>query len=337
METDWAENRAKLPQDIIRSTIGKVFDSLTRPASSTSSAPASSAPPTGSEIYITHRGMDEVYIGERKDATVWQPRPADPQLEAEFLARLMVKLGAKDEEAKAPVAARRRGGRAAGRAGARPHRRRPAGADAAGRRRLRPRLAPRRPGARPQRLHGRRPRPRARACTSCATSTRRSPAARSRTSSPSCSASARRTTAPALAKYRVKVKAEGNDAARVAVLDSQGTPETRRSRQAHRQPAARRPEVSRRRRAGDGGRDPLLQPGQRQHRQRHRGRGDERHHDDAAAGRLRLLAARARRCGWRAPGSRAARSRRGLRHPRARRSHRLRAGARRAPRSCRCG
>ncbi|HNE60112.1 MAG TPA: outer membrane protein assembly factor BamC, partial [Ottowia sp.] len=28
METDWAENRAKIPQDIIRQTIGKVFDSL---------------------------------------------------------------------------------------------------------------------------------------------------------------------------------------------------------------------------------------------------------------------------------------------------------------------
>ncbi|MDP1893085.1 MAG: outer membrane protein assembly factor BamC, partial [Hydrogenophaga sp.] len=28
METDWAENRAKLPQDIIRRTIGKVFENL---------------------------------------------------------------------------------------------------------------------------------------------------------------------------------------------------------------------------------------------------------------------------------------------------------------------
>jgi outer membrane protein assembly factor BamC len=28
LETDWAENRAKLPQDIIRGTLGKVFDSL---------------------------------------------------------------------------------------------------------------------------------------------------------------------------------------------------------------------------------------------------------------------------------------------------------------------
>ena len=47
-----------------------------------------------------------------------------------------------------------------------------------------------------------------------------------------------------LAKYRVKVNAEGNATSTVAVLDSQGKPETRRSRQADRQPAPRRPEVS---------------------------------------------------------------------------------------------
>ena len=28
METDWAENRAKIPQDFVRNTLGKVFDSL---------------------------------------------------------------------------------------------------------------------------------------------------------------------------------------------------------------------------------------------------------------------------------------------------------------------
>ena len=39
---------------------------------------------TGSDIFITHRGMAEVYVGERKDATVWQPRPADPQLEGDI-------------------------------------------------------------------------------------------------------------------------------------------------------------------------------------------------------------------------------------------------------------
>lgn len=105
IETDWAENRAKLPNDIIRNTIGKVFDSLystgERDKFRTRLERSASG---GSEIYIVHRGLQEVYVGDRKESTVWQPRPADPQLEAEMLSRLMVKLGAKDEVAKAAVA-----------------------------------------------------------------------------------------------------------------------------------------------------------------------------------------------------------------------------------------
>ena len=50
----------------------------------------------GSEVYITHRGVQEVYTNTTKDSTVWQPRPSDPQLEATFLARLMSKLGVTD-------------------------------------------------------------------------------------------------------------------------------------------------------------------------------------------------------------------------------------------------
>ncbi|MEW6695564.1 Outer membrane protein assembly factor BamC [Tepidimonas thermarum] len=106
LETDWAENRAKIPQDIIRATIGKLFDNLystgerdkfrTRVERSASG---------GSEIFISHRGMVEVYTNERKDNTVWQPRPADPELEAEFLRRLMVKLGVSQEQSKAALAA----------------------------------------------------------------------------------------------------------------------------------------------------------------------------------------------------------------------------------------
>ncbi len=40
------------------------------------------------------------------DGTVWQPAPPNPELEAEFLKRLMVKLGADEAKAKAQVAAR---------------------------------------------------------------------------------------------------------------------------------------------------------------------------------------------------------------------------------------
>jgi outer membrane protein assembly factor BamC len=59
----------------------------------------------GTEIFISHRGMMEVYSTTQKDQTVWQPRATDPELEAEFLRRLMVKLGVPQEQSKALVAA----------------------------------------------------------------------------------------------------------------------------------------------------------------------------------------------------------------------------------------
>jgi outer membrane protein assembly factor BamC len=105
IETDWAENRAKLPNDLIRSTIGKVFDSAFSTSELDKYRTRVERTANGSEIYVSHRGMEEKYIGERKESTVWQPRPTDPELEAEFIARLMVKLGARDEEAKTAVAA----------------------------------------------------------------------------------------------------------------------------------------------------------------------------------------------------------------------------------------
>jgi outer membrane protein assembly factor BamC len=106
METNWNENRAKLPQDIIRSTLGRVFDSVYDTGERDRfRTRLERSPEGGTEIYISHRGMVEVYTSERKDSTVWQPRPADPELEAVMLSRLMIKLGAKEEQAKAIEAA----------------------------------------------------------------------------------------------------------------------------------------------------------------------------------------------------------------------------------------
>lgn len=106
METDWAENRAKLPQDIVRSTLGKVFDSLYSTSERDKFRTRLERNANGgTEIYITHRGMMEVYSNSAKDSTVWQPRAADPELETEFLRRLMVKLGVSEEQSKAVAAA----------------------------------------------------------------------------------------------------------------------------------------------------------------------------------------------------------------------------------------
>ena len=100
METDWAENRSKLPQDFVRSTIGKALDSAYSTGELDKFRTRVERGANGTEIYITHRGVIEVYTGERKDSTVWQPRQPDPQLEGELLSRLMLKLGATDEVAK---------------------------------------------------------------------------------------------------------------------------------------------------------------------------------------------------------------------------------------------
>jgi outer membrane protein assembly factor BamC len=105
METDWAENRATLPQDFIRNALGKVLDSLYSTSERDRFRTRLERTPTGgTEIYISHRGMVEVYSNTQKDQTVWQPRPSDPELEAEFLRRLMVKLGVPQEQTKAIVA-----------------------------------------------------------------------------------------------------------------------------------------------------------------------------------------------------------------------------------------
>ena len=114
METDWAENRAKLPQDIIRGTVGKLFDSLysTAERDKFRTRLEKGTDPGTVEIYISHRGMYEIYVNEGKSETKWQPRPADPELEAEMLRRLMVRLGVDELRAKTMVAAEQRQDRA---------------------------------------------------------------------------------------------------------------------------------------------------------------------------------------------------------------------------------
>lgn len=101
LETNWAENRAKIPQDFIRNTLGKLVDSLysTPERDKFRMRIEPGKRPGEIEVYISHRGMQEIYPTEAKDRTIWQPRPPDPDLEAEMLRRLMVYLGVKEEQA----------------------------------------------------------------------------------------------------------------------------------------------------------------------------------------------------------------------------------------------
>lgn len=96
METDWAENRTRLPQDIISRTVGRVFEKLydTGFRDKFRTRMEAGTEPGSVEIYVSHRGVEEVYSHPDKNSTAWQPRATDRDLEAEMLARLMVRLGA---------------------------------------------------------------------------------------------------------------------------------------------------------------------------------------------------------------------------------------------------
>jgi outer membrane protein assembly factor BamC len=109
METDWAENRAKIQQDWIRSTLNKVLDSIADTGERDKyKTRLEAVKPNETEIYITQRGALEKCVSDTTGNclyTIWTPRPNDPELEAVFLARLMERLGMTQEQAKAMVAA----------------------------------------------------------------------------------------------------------------------------------------------------------------------------------------------------------------------------------------
>jgi outer membrane protein assembly factor BamC len=109
METDWAENRANIPQGGVRYLLGSFLDQIysTSERDKFRTRLDRVADGKSTEVYISHRGVQEVYTTLRDPqtnapgGTAWQPRPPDADLEAEFLRRLMVRLGAQNEQARA--------------------------------------------------------------------------------------------------------------------------------------------------------------------------------------------------------------------------------------------
>ena len=94
LETDWAENRAKLPQDFIRRNLGKLLDAVYSTGERDKfRIRLERTNDNKTEIYISQRGLIETGGTRTSSQVVWQPRPNDPELEKEFMRRLMVKLG----------------------------------------------------------------------------------------------------------------------------------------------------------------------------------------------------------------------------------------------------
>lgn len=104
METDWAENRAKLPDDVVSRTVGKVFDKLRDSGERDRYRTRVERNGNTTEIYISHRGAEERGEALKGDPVRWHSRQNDPNLEAEMLARLMLRLSGQEADGKADKA-----------------------------------------------------------------------------------------------------------------------------------------------------------------------------------------------------------------------------------------
>lgn len=115
METDWAESHAKVSTGLVRDAVASLAST---PELSQGTAEMDrfrtrlEQVPGGTEIYVSHRGMREVADTSRDAHTAWLTQPADAELEAEWLRRMMARLGevpgaATTTAAQAPVAPKR--------------------------------------------------------------------------------------------------------------------------------------------------------------------------------------------------------------------------------------
>jgi outer membrane protein assembly factor BamC len=106
METDWLESHPKFGDGPVRNVLSRALDSLYSSGLRDKYRTRLERSPDGkgTEVYISHRGLEEVYgshdaVTSGVGDTKWQARPSDPELEAEYLRRLMVSLGEKPEKA----------------------------------------------------------------------------------------------------------------------------------------------------------------------------------------------------------------------------------------------
>ncbi|MDE2276736.1 MAG: outer membrane protein assembly factor BamC [Burkholderiales bacterium] len=105
MDTEWHEDKSKAPLGTVRKLLGGVLDNAVDTGLRDAYRTRIERTAKGSEIYISQRGIREVFVNDQHDETAWRPRPNDPQLEAEMLARLMLALGGPGAGANAAAAA----------------------------------------------------------------------------------------------------------------------------------------------------------------------------------------------------------------------------------------
>ncbi len=103
METDWAENRAKIPEGWIRSALGSILDTVYDSGERDRFRTRVERVSGKTEVYISHQHMVETPTQDGSTFK-WVYGKEDPGLNAAMLARLMVFLGTDVQRAKDLVA-----------------------------------------------------------------------------------------------------------------------------------------------------------------------------------------------------------------------------------------
>lgn len=98
IETDWAENRAKIPEGWIRSALGSIIDQVFDSGERERFRTRLERVDGKTEIYISHQHMVETPTSDGT-AFKWVFGKEDPGLNAAMLARLMVYLGTDVQQA----------------------------------------------------------------------------------------------------------------------------------------------------------------------------------------------------------------------------------------------
>lgn len=114
VETDWAEKKPNVKtggiSGILSKYIGSSYETGIRDKFRIRIEEGRQAGTT--ELYLTHKGMVERVSDIQGDAsvtTMWEPRPTDPELEAEMLRELMIFLGVDEPRAARVVASAAQG------------------------------------------------------------------------------------------------------------------------------------------------------------------------------------------------------------------------------------
>ncbi|MGB3291109.1 MAG: outer membrane protein assembly factor BamC [Burkholderiaceae bacterium] len=103
METDWAENRAKIPEGWIRSALGSIIDTVFDSGERERFRTRVERVNGKTEVYISHQQMVETPTQDGSTFK-WVFGKEDPGLNAAMLARLMVFLGTDVQKARDMVA-----------------------------------------------------------------------------------------------------------------------------------------------------------------------------------------------------------------------------------------